>query len=297
MSFDMSAHIAELNELWGNRLPLFASGAFSDKGEIALLPHLLAPAFSPIDRAKLNKLSVASCLFSDAVLLCDDVIDYAATDSSTAKDLPKAVALFMESYRIFGEVLWDRPAFWGRLRSYIGDYLDAMDREARLSSGVLSWRDCRQEGCIEIVRGKNGLVRTVSAAIGEFGNDILKADVAGELLLNYFVACQMLDDLRDWREDVRNGSMSLLLLRVSAERPEVANVEHIGRCIFGNGHAEYVLTLGIEVLERTMRDASRLKLEEFAAVVNRRRHQMLELKGNIEGQLHAVRITSGQGSA
>jgi squalene-hopene/tetraprenyl-beta-curcumene cyclase len=69
----------------------------------------------------------------------------------------------------------------------------------------------------------------------------------------------MLDDLRDWKEDLQSGTPSLVLVRAAGEKPAWASDEElenitseIGRRIFYGGHASYILNLAITELDNAI---------------------------------------------
>ncbi len=270
---------------WGGRLRVLPDGAFNARSVITALPRAVADLYPAFPRAALGEVTVALCLFSDAVVSCDDVIDYAKDDPASVRRLPGVVVLFTEAYRTFAELYGGAPRFWDRVARYFGDYVDALAAEARCAAGERAWAACTPDECLAIARGKNGLVRIVDAAIAALpgGDD----DPRGidEILLQCFVANQMLDDLRDWREDLRDGNVSLLLRRVSDQRPGPEDGDAIGRAIYAGGHAAHVLDVAHANLSSALRSSLALRAEALAGLIRPRIGRIEALRGRLAREL------------
>jgi squalene-hopene/tetraprenyl-beta-curcumene cyclase len=274
---------------WQGRLPLLPNGAFDARSIIAKLPALVAQAYPPIAAETLERVTVALCLFSDAVVLSDDVIDYAASIPATARRVPDIAVLYAQAYRTFAEVFGGAPGFWNRLERYFIDYVDAMNVEAALAAGERDWASCGEDDCLAVARGKNGLVRLVDAAVAALCQPDAHDRKTDDILLHYFVANQMIDDLRDWREDIRDGALSLVLRRASAERPRGELAREIGRRIYLDGHAAYVLGVARRELEAGLVAAQALHADGLIALHERRIDGISALRERVAAELESAR--------
>lgn len=262
MSDALAALVERRVTAWAGRLELLPDGALNPRSRIAQLPRLVAELYPPVDEGRLVEATFALCAFSDAIVSCDDVIDYAATDPTAARRLPAVAVMFAEAYRGFAGLFGGNPPFWDAVRAYFADYVDALAAEARIAHDDQAWTACTVDDALAIVRGKNGLVRLVDAALAALAGCEQRG--GDRVLLEWFAAEQMLDDLNDWREDVRDRNVSVLLRGAWPTRPDPADLETVGLRLYREGHVEQVLALA----ERLARDAAALARErEGAALV------------------------------
>jgi squalene-hopene/tetraprenyl-beta-curcumene cyclase len=125
--------------------------------------------------------------------------------------------------------------------------------ELAVASGARPWRDYREDVALRVAVGKSGLSRAIVAGLAELARDDGRLEPVMRALDQFNIACQMWDDLKDWRDDLEHGMPSLLLVRVLSERPgkdEVAGaIDHVGRELYYGGHASYVLDLALAALD------------------------------------------------
>lgn len=274
------ARAAERVAAWDGRLRLPPNGAFNARSAIVPLAELLSEIYPACSSAALAKATYGLCAFSDAVIWTDDVIDYSAADPAAVRDLPSVAVIFAEAYRTFAEVFGGERRFWDALQRYFVEYVDALAEEARIARGEVAWQSCSEAGCLAIARGKNGLVRLVDAAVAALAGCEQRPG-ADEILLGWFVGEQMLDDFSDWREDVRDGNVSVLLRSVCESRPSADAIESIGLRMYLDGHADRVLALADEQMDAAYRSAHELGAARFAGLVAKRREGIAPLRARI----------------
>jgi hypothetical protein len=274
------AYAAQRVTAWDGRLCLPPKGAFNERSAIVPLPQLLAEIYPAGAGPSLATLTYGLCAFSDAVIWTDDVIDYSGADPLAARALPKVAVILAEAYRTFARVLGDAPVFWDALRRYFVDYVDALADETRIATGELPWGACSEQRALTIARGKNGLVRLVDAAVAALAGSEQRPG-ADEMLLAWFVGEQMLDDFSDWREDIRDGNISVLLRSVCETRPAADAIEAIGLRMYFEGHADRVLALAESQMNIAHAIACEVGAEQFAALVVRRREGIEPLRARI----------------
>jgi len=278
---------AERDAAWGGRLRLLPDGALNPRSRILALPTLIAELYPPVDDARLGRAAFALCAFSDAIVACDDVIDYASADPAVARRIPQIGIVFAEAYRIFAELFGDRPAFWDPLRRYYAEYVDALAAEARIAADDAAWTACTLADALAIVRGKNGLVRLVDAAVAALAEQ--PQHPGGEtILLEWFAGEQMLDDLNDWREDVRDRNVSVLLRAACATRPDPAALEAIGLRLYGEGHIARTLARAAVLVEGAREIAVAAGATAFAALIEQRRATIDERRERVDAVLAAL---------
>jgi hypothetical protein len=262
-----------------------AGGSLSANSEIPEMARALAECVGNIDADRLERAIVAGCIYADAIVLCDDIIDYAACRPALTRDVPRTGAYFLDAAMIWTELFPPQDGFWAALRRYHREYLGAMQLEGEISLGERTWESCDEALCRGIVRGKNGPVRGIAAFVAALGRNPAVLGDLETLTLDYFAVNQMLDDVRDWREDVRDGNISLVLRRASPHKPTLDDSRSIGIRMFGGGHVDYVLELACQQLLELRGLARRLGATRYAALVDRRLVQFSGLAAQLRADL------------
>ena len=283
----VAAVLARHRARWRGRLEIFPGGAFDERSTILTLPGLVAQAYPPIAQWKLDEVTVALSLFSDGIVAYDDIIDCAPYDPGEVRRLPHVAVLFSQAYRSFAELFGGAPWFWDRVEECFIDYVDALSAEARYATSDVPWQSFDEAQLLAIVRGKNGLVRLVDVAVAA-----LAGERAGRgldtVLLDGFVAHQMVDDLRDWREDLRDGNPSLLLCRACRSKPSRDDAEAIGRRLYLDGHAEFVLRLAERTLQSAGDAAVAAGAPAFGAALATRNDRIRQLRARVQAEVIAL---------
>jgi hypothetical protein len=285
---DLTVLFGERVTQWCGRLrPL----TLDRRSAVDRLPALVAEAYPGVDSRALSELSVGLSLFGDAVVLSDDIIDYAATVPRIARSVPRVAALYARAYRTFSELVGGDAVFWDRLEEYFIEYIDALDLEEAVAVGAHAWDALEREDCLRIVRGKNGLVRLVDAAVRAIAHASPRPMLAGTLL-DYLVAHQMTDDVKDWREDVRDGTVSLLLRLACDRRPDSSDLPLLGRRLYLEGHVDGVLALAEHLLHDAAGTARAQGSPGLAALCEQRSTSIAAQRERLLHELRAAGATS-----
>ncbi len=279
--FIASDELERRTALWSGCLRTLAGGAFSERAQIATLVQCTADAFSAIDARRLRLLILGCALFNDAVLVTDDTLDYGAERVDTALALTQLLPLLVEAQLVFAELFDGGSSFWNHYRRYFAEYLLGMNAEVDVRRDPRLWSGLTDRACVEIARRKNGLIRIVAAAVCELASERRALGDLEEALLLYFVGMQMVDDVRDWREDARDGNVSLLLRSASSTSPSAIDVTRLGQVIYGERHAEAVLARADDWFDRAASIAARLGTASLRALVLFRRGTTADLRAAI----------------
>lgn len=218
-----------------------------------VLPYLLIEAFPALRPDDVRPLAVFSQLLAGAILLHDEIVDRA--------EVPRAVpslrimAMQAEAYHVLHTLFPPAARFWDRLRADLADYATACLEEQRFATGGHALREYTEALALRIAVGKHGLARSVVAGLVELARDEGPFVPLGQVLDETHKAVQLLDDLQDWKEDLRRGIPSLLLSRAGAEymvtRDEAERqraTARLAREIYYGGHAAHVLDLALAAL-------------------------------------------------
>jgi len=269
----LQSSLETAREVWRGELKVLARGAFSDGSSIAQLTAFVADSYPPISEKAIAAISFATCIFSDAIVMADDIIDYGSRNPSFLNDLPQSLALLTEAYHTFASVLADNANFWNALRLYFSEYV----RGLRSEGTVEDWSALSEDDCISIAGSKNGLIRIIDAAIAAASSSTPNG--MAEALLDYFVANQMIDDIKDWKEDIKFGRPSLLLRKVCSARPLPENERAIRRAIYTSGAAVAVARHGLARLQSALSISNACRAPNFSTMVSKR---ALELESFVQ---------------
>lgn len=279
---NLTSMLAQVKKNWRGRLQIVPDGAFTKGCQIADLPAACAECFDRIPEENLQLFTLACCLYSDGIVVADNAIDSA--DGKHRHRITDMMMLIAESYRIFGALFAADDEFWQHHRRYFIEYVDAMRSEAELSSGARDWRSTTLDDCMAIVRGKNGLCRIVAAGVCSLARDYDLLYGLEEGILACFTAIQMIDDVRDWPQDIEIGNISLLLRSACDTRPLTAEIETVRRRLYLDGHVANVLGVGVEIVESALHQLPR-KAKYLTALLERSATYL----GSLQNDLVATR--------
>src|SRR5262249_20509031 len=99
--------------------------------------------------------------------------------------------------------------------------------------------------------------RIIAAALVELAGDERMLEPLLDVTNAFNVATQMWDDLQDWKEDLRQGTPTLLLARLVPERPAGLDgetgrdrIKQLPPQLYYGGPARHVLELAVTALDR-----------------------------------------------
>jgi hypothetical protein len=176
----------------------------SSKNELAdqiytQYPELFVTAFNNIEKNEIEKLNTAGFLYYKSVLLLDDLIDN-KTSSSKADQLFLSNKLQEESIKLLTSVYGLDTTFWDLWSKRQQEYFKAIALEKKLA--------------IKPNYKKYQQVAALKAAFGKVAIDCLHVlsknkdeEKYTDLLQSHFhfsVALQLIDDLQDLKEDLKN---------------------------------------------------------------------------------------------
>jgi hypothetical protein len=262
-------------------------GSLNSTSEIPEIARALAECAGGVDPVQLECAITAACIYADAIVLSDDMIDDARRSADRSREIPRMGAYFLDSVMMWSELFPPAHHFWTALRRYHREYVATMQLEGEIASGKRAWGSCDEDLCLRIVRGKNGPVRAIAAFIAGLARHAPDIEDLEELTLGYFTANQMLDDIRDWRDDIGDGNISLVLRRAWAERPVIDDIPAVGIGIFAGGHVDYVLQLACDRLLAVHALARRVGATRYMLLLDRRLAQFTALAEQLRADLIA----------
>lgn len=218
------------------------------------LPYAFLPAFPSLALHQVRELAVFGRLLANSIFLHDPLADRPMGVRETAIASLRIMAMQFEATRALAPRVPPEARFWDRLRQYLADYAFVCVEELRFSAGDRPWHTLTEPVAIDIAIKKSGVSRAILAGLVELaGADPLLEPLVASLD-SFNVACQMWDDLKDWRDDLSRRMPTLLLSRVLPELPAAefckAEESRIASELYRGGHARYVVELALRSLGR-----------------------------------------------
>lgn len=251
------ADIDKLQNNWSQLVSL--QGDFKNPIETIYdcYPYLFQSLFSDVESDELRQLSVAGRLFGASIILYDDFLDEDVFEKN-ARKLFTPLVMQWESQKILSQLFEFNSSFWEKFHSFYQDHIRACVIEESFRSGKRDWSDFTEELGLEITVGKNGISRAVVAGLVELSANKSVYEPLIEAINNFNISCQILDDLVDWKRDLKDATPSILLARVFDNNPHLLvnrntdNTEILAKTIYYQGHAQYVLAIGLKAVEKSL---------------------------------------------
>jgi squalene-hopene/tetraprenyl-beta-curcumene cyclase len=246
--------IKSLQSPWADLVSL--EGDFVDPLETIYdcYPYLFRSLFPKVGAEELHRFSVAGRLFGASVILFDSFLDNGILGKRT-RELFSPMAMQWESQKILNRLFEPEAIFWRRFDGFYQEHIRACTEEEEFRSGKRDLSEYTEETSLRITVGKNGMSRAVIAGMVELGGNEEYYAPLIESVNSFNIACQVLDDLLDWKQDLKGLIPSLLLTRVFEGKPYFSELEtdKIAKLIYYKGHAQYILAIGHEAAEKSLK--------------------------------------------
>lgn len=247
--------ISDLQSDWDNLVLL--QGDFKNPIETIYdcYPYLFNSLFPNVNDEEIRELSVAGRLFAASIIMYDEFLDKDFLEKNSRK-LFSPMVMQWESQKKLNKLFDSDSLFWKRFDGFYREHIQACSIEEGFRNTKGNWSDYTEELGLKIAIGKNGISRAVIAGLVALSGKEKLYDPLIEAINCFNIACQILDDLIDWKEDLKNLIPSLLLARVYQEKPHLikskkGNYESdIARIIYYDGHALHVISLGLRLIKQ-----------------------------------------------
>lgn len=244
-------YIKELEQKWPDKI------RFADpKARLSIyacFPNYFLGAFPQLSHQDVRPLTVAGWFLANTLFLFDKLMD--SPSHAPVADLLRAQAMQMETNQLLHKLFAPDSKFWTYHQSYAAQYSEACLQEKVFVSGDRAWSAYTESKALQIIIGKSGFLRSAVAGLSEMAGDYEHFVMLTDVVNQYNIAGQMLDDLVDWKEDIHRGCPSLLLKRVLDERPSTltiseSQIKEIAGVIYYDGHAYHVLEKALQALDK-----------------------------------------------
>jgi hypothetical protein len=256
-------------------------------------PYLFAPAFPTVTPAQLYQLAEAARTFAWSVFLYDPVMDDGVAWAEMAL---RGQALQYESYRILSSLFPTTSSFWPRFRGYLRDYLAACGTEQEFMRGQRDLRGATEGEALQMSIGKNGVARAAIVGLAALSGDDGPYQALVDSIDEFYTAHQIVDDLADWRKDLRARIPTLVLARVAAELPDDVALDErsVPYVLFARGQAKVLLVQADAALERAAQLASPYPVELWHTRIAKLRESMAALHRDVDALAGAGRSRGPQ---
>ncbi len=251
---------------WPSPVTLLAD---NEKGSVYdEYPALFAAAFPEVSGRDLTTLGEAARFYAFALFAIDLALDTDDGDPDRVAPL-EVLALLHEAYLTLGGLFPAGSPFWQDLDGCLHRFCAAMGEEHLFRRGKRDLSELTEAEAIALARDKCAIAEVTAHSLGRLaGRDEACAQLA-ESIAGYNIACQLLDDLQDWRADAQAARPSLALaqaLRAAALRgcqlaDDEAALSAVGRALYFGGAAELVISRAREAVEQAVRSVAGLPLD------------------------------------
>ncbi len=254
------------------------------------LPYLFISAFPSLTYADVRPFNIAVRLFASSIFIYDKLMDRQNGFDSISNGL-RVQAMQLESYRQLHRLFGAESMFWERFQGYVTEYAQACLQEQAFQSGQRSWSEYTEAVAFELAIGKSAIAKGTIAGLAALAGSEGWLEPLNYSIDCYNIAAQMVDDLRDWKEDLQIGFPSLIISRVaspSEHRSLVASPEELedrigklSRQIYYQGNALYVLNIALQSLDRATDAISSIPELGWHSELQRFRHYCQSLSDDI----------------
>lgn len=255
-------------------------------------PYLFREAFPELTLDDLQPLAVASRLFASAAFVADDLMDEPLDTAARMESVLRLQALHNEGYRVLHELFPASAVFWERFRICLGRYAWAHLQEREFLVGGAAAKPLDEPTLLRIAGDKGALARFVVAALGELAAAPERIAPLATSIEGYYVARQIMDDLPDWPQDLERGVPTLVLVRAidrafAGDWQAARGDRHrLAEEIYQGGHAEHVLAVASDALDRADRQTTAWPELTWRRVVAKLRQQVDHTAAEIDRIWH-----------
>ncbi len=213
-------------------------------------PYLFMAAYPGLDIAAVQPLARAGRTIAWSIFLYDPVLDEGGQWAELAL---RGQALQFEAYRQLAAVFPPTSSFWDRFRDYLRDYLAACNVEQRFKRGERELHAIDEAEALSMSIGKNGMAKAAVAGLAALAGDDGPYAALIESIDQFYIAHQIIDDLADWKTDLRDRIPTLVLARVVADLgAELTALDEraVSRSLFLRGQADVLLARALAALDR-----------------------------------------------
>jgi hypothetical protein len=218
-------------------------------------PFLFIETFPEIGKQRLRRLSLMGLLYTLHIVIADSLID--RKDSLPPETILVSNACCLGAHEILTQLFGARPVPWRQIKRLHQQYSLANTLEKQRHYQAL--REYRPQDLLTILSRKSAMAKLIPLTLCALADRPEHLKPLMRSFDMYYASEQLVDDFRDWKQDLKAGRYSYLLTRVMTAcnlRPyiEAASadqvIERVGKSFYLSGLAESYLNEAITYCEK-----------------------------------------------
>jgi len=248
-------------------------------------PLVFYDDFKEVDIELHRLLSIYGRLYLIHILQTDRILD----DRSEVQpvDLFKSFLLYEKATEYVRKVFLPDSKFWEYYEKYHMEYINAILLEKTVHyDKIMSYPLSDYEA---ISKGKSAMAKTITTGLAILNGSPELIPYIDNSQDNFYIGYQFYDDLRDWKEDLKNRQFSLLLTRVlkglgyvgKSDRENIPDLEEIGRYMYYSGLAEWALKEAEHYYNKSLSVLQDLSFLTWRKIILDYRKKCIDLKRDL----------------
>lgn len=238
-------------------------------------PYLFFEEFKDeVPLSSFRLLSVASKLWCDYGAITDMLID-----SDKHHEIRWRLYLHITCYpirwmSILAQLFDAHSPFWEKYHQYLKENIRALSLEKEIR--VKSIPNYAQDLFEKIAAGKSAAQKAIPAALATLSGKEKLIPSFEQSLDCFFSAHQMYDDLKDWKDDARNGNVSFLIAKTFERAmdpvlrfpaPDQETIDRIGKHLYFTNTATEMLKMAIAYLHKSFQAIEGIKCDGWRTII------------------------------
>jgi squalene-hopene/tetraprenyl-beta-curcumene cyclase len=235
-------------------------------------PFFFRETFPQVPEEQLVPLAAASRLYMHYSMALDALAD-------NAPDLPDSTALLLnwqlvQIHNLLYSLFPQEVPFWNYYSQYLTENIQAqiLERERHWKQ----FTSYTKEEFLCIAAGKIAMSKCTPAALAVLSGAEHKLPALAASHDAYNAACQLIDDLEDWKEDFTSGHYSYLLTRTILEHPTLyeqmengisPSRQEVAKALFFSGLAEETLGWAVQLCREAEMHVADLHCPQWLKVI------------------------------
>lgn len=261
--------------------PDLVPNAGPTEGGYMLYPYLFHGCFPEVDLTAFRELGIIARIYLSQVILVDQLLD--GDVAARREHWLAAQWLLQEANRRLQRLFPPDSPFWADHTAIWRSYYAAMARERRHTGRPIPYP---REEFFQTTAGIFAPAKLITSALATLAGQRAQLAALYEAQDLFAVIDQIVDDLDDWRADLRNRRYSHFLTgaleRCAARDPEAVTEQEVAEVIFMQGYYEAFAAFGTQLVEALVDRAARLGAPGWSWAVS-------ALGNKLTGRLAAMR--------
>ncbi len=242
----LAGNVSAMQQRWPRKVDF--SGLLPNCA-LAIFPLLFIDAFGQVDEERLLHFLSGCKLLAGGLMIADPLFDEDLDREEHTARLLRWHGLQFELGREFALTFTPESMFWQSLREALAEHLGGIAKESIYTARRRRLIDAPESECIAIALAKSCVSRVAIVGLSLLGDDVSRADALVQSIEKQNLARQIVDDLQDWKADVRANRPTLVTVRLAAAlgvsdtAAPAFDTAALARELYYGGHAEELLAL------------------------------------------------------